>query len=347
MSSGTLSTSRRAERYAGVSRRKSDGVTYTPSLLADFVARQIVQARGTPSEDHPTRILDPALGHGELLVKLLQHLRENGGDMNLEVHGFETSLEALQFARSRLEQQVPEPRLHLRHGNFLEFAMDRFAPNHQSDLFRDAGGKRYDMIIANPPYVRTQIMGARQTQALARQFGLSGRLDLYYAFILAIARALKPNGTAGLIVSNRFMTVKSGAIVRKALMEQLNVRSAWDLGDTKLFDAAVLPAVLISTARIAPAKIAAAYPAPPLRQYMKPTSRLRTGQPTRSPPSVTTAASALTTVGGSTSDTEHSTRTAPQMGSGALPMELPTHGYPASMIMPGRRFGESERSASE
>lgn len=245
MSSGTLGTSRRAERYAGVSRRKSEGVTYTPGLLADFVARQIVQARGIPSEDHPVRILDPALGHGELLVKLLQHLRESGGAMNLEVHGFETNLEALQFARSRLEQQVPEPQLHLRHGNFLKFAMDSFEPNHQSDLFRDAGGKRYDMIIANPPYVRTQIMGARQTQALARQFGLSGRLDLYYAFILAIARALKPNGTAGLIVSNRFMTVKSGAIVRKALMEQLNVRSAWDLGDTKLFDAAVLPAILI------------------------------------------------------------------------------------------------------
>lgn len=239
------STSPRAKRYAGVSQRKSDGVTYTPSLLADFVARQIVQAGERLSGDRPIRILDPALGHGELLVSLLQHLRSSRGVTNLEVHGFETSAEALQLARSRLERQVPESQIHLRHGNFLKFAAGCFEPDHQSDLFRGARHERYDLIIANPPYVRTQIMGAGQTQALARQFGLAGRLDLYYAFILAISRALKSDGTAGLIVSNRFMTVKSGAVVRKALMQQLNVRSAWDLGDTKLFDAAVLPAVLI------------------------------------------------------------------------------------------------------
>ena len=105
------------------------------------------------------------------------------------------------------------------------------------------------MIIANPPYVRTQIMGARRAQALAKQFGLSGRLDLYYAFVLAISRALKPDGTIGLIVSNRFMKTKSGAVVRKSLIEQLNVRRAWDLGDTKLFNAAVLPAVIILEGR--------------------------------------------------------------------------------------------------
>lgn len=240
----TLGTPQRADRYTGVSRRKSEGVTYTPNLLADFVARQIVQTRTPSSDSRPVRILDPALGDGELLVSLLHHLAEHS-ITNVEVHGFETNREALQLARMRIDDQFPESRTDLRHEDFLEFAIDYLEPSEQSELFCEDSHERYDMIIANPPYVRTQIMGARQAQTLARQFGLSGRSDLYYAFVLAISRALKSNGTAGLIVSNRFMTTRAGAVVRKALMERLNIRGAWDLGDTKLFDAAVLPAVVI------------------------------------------------------------------------------------------------------
>ena len=41
------------------------------------------------------------------------------------------------------------------------------------------------------------------------------------------------------------MTTRSGASVRQALLKRFNVRHVWDLGDTKLFDAAVLPAVLL------------------------------------------------------------------------------------------------------
>ena len=51
---------------------------------------------------------------------------------------------------------------------------------------------------------------------------------------------LSAKGTAGIIVSNRFMSTKSGAAVRKSILDQFTLRHAWDLGDTKLFDAAVL-----------------------------------------------------------------------------------------------------------
>ena len=92
-------------------------------------------------------------------------------------------------------------------------------------------------------------MGATQAQKLARLFGLSGRVDLYHAFVLGISRVLADNGVAGIIVSNRFMSTKSGVSVRAALMERFNILHAWDLGDTKLFDAAVLPAVLLAQGR--------------------------------------------------------------------------------------------------
>ena len=45
--------------------------------------------------------------------------------------------------------------------------------------------------------------------------------------------------------SNRFMTTKSGAAVGRLYRESVRVKHVWDLGDPKLFDAAVLPAVLL------------------------------------------------------------------------------------------------------
>lgn len=93
--------------------------------------------------------------------------------------------------------------------------------------------------------MRTQVLGANRAQALARQFGLTGRVDLYFAFIEGIGEVLRPGGVAGIIVSNRFMTTRSGCTVRERLLERFDVLHVWDFGDTKLFAAAVLPAVLL------------------------------------------------------------------------------------------------------
>jgi len=231
-------------RYACVTEKKSGGATYTPKLLADFVAKQVVEAAGKLSTNRPIRILDPAIGHGELLVSLLEHLAGQP-ELTIEVYGFETDAKALDVATNRLGEQFPDASIHFESGNFLEYVLKNFGTDDQERQYSPAVPKAYDLIIANPPYVRTQIMGASQAQVLADQFGLCGRVDLYYAFILGMSQALKPQGIAGIIVSNRFMTTKSGAPIRQALFERFNIRHAWDLGDTKLFGAAVLPAVLL------------------------------------------------------------------------------------------------------
>lgn len=231
-------------RYSSVTEEKSSGATYTPKLLADFVARQIVQGAGNLTGNNTLRILDPAIGHGELLVSLLEQLPPQRG-LQLEVYGFETDPNALSIAAERLEQKFPFVSFHLEPVSFLDFVLENFGLHDHGDLFGPSVPESYDLIIANPPYVRTQIMGAKQATLLATQFGLSGRVDLYYAFILGMSRVLKPKGIAGIIVSNRFMTTKSGASIRQAILERFNMRHAWDLGDTKLFGAAVLPAVLL------------------------------------------------------------------------------------------------------
>lgn len=223
-----------AKRYGNVGETKADGVTYTPRALASFVAARIL-AVAEQAPEGPVRVLDPAIGHGELVVALLDLL-----DFPVEVVGFETDPVALAEAKQRFSREHPEVKVSLHLGSFLDHVLDDFP----GGLF--TASEPYDLIIANPPYVRTQIIGADRAHQLAQQFGLSGRVDLYHAFLLGMASVLAPNGAAGFIVSNRFMTTKGGASARAGMINNLRLREVYDLGDTKLFDAAVLPAVLIA-----------------------------------------------------------------------------------------------------
>lgn len=235
-------------RFAAVAHEKSSGATYTPAPLADFVARHMLQSSAAAPLDHPWRILDPALGEGQLALSLLAALEQlrststRAGEV--EVHGFETDESALDTAKNRLLHSFPNVSLRLQHGSFLD-SLDNTLHQDQRPLFGAGTPARYDLIIANPPYVRTQIMGPERARHLARNFNLVGRLDLYHAFVFGICELLAPKGMAGIIVSNRFMFTRSGSAVRRALVERYNTHRAWDLGDTKLFSAAVLPAVLL------------------------------------------------------------------------------------------------------
>jgi adenine-specific DNA-methyltransferase len=236
------------KRYQSVTEEKAGGATYTPFILADFVAEQIV-SHARLEERTSIRILDPAVGDGELLLSLLTRLHSRI-DVPIYVYGFDTDAAAVCEARRRLFLACPQVDFHLEFGNFLEFVLEQGgALTSSSSLFAPRERESFDLIIANPPYVRTQIMGATRAQDLANAFGLSGRVDLYHAFLIGMARVLRPDGTAGIIVSNRFMTTKGGSSLRAALRDGFSLRHIWDLGDTKIFDAAVLPAVILADGR--------------------------------------------------------------------------------------------------
>ena len=213
--------------------RKSTGSHYTPARLAEFVAGAI--AEHLEPTDRAVSIVDPAVGDGELLAALLRKLPGS-----VDAFGFDTDASAIASASQRLSNEFPGFSSHLNCADFLDMSL----ADGGGDLFCQ-GPTQYDVVIANPPYVRTQVLGAGRAQALARKFGLAGRVDLYFAFIEGIGEVLRPGGVACIIVSNRFMTTRSGCTVRERLLDRFDVLHVWDFGDTKLFEAAVLPAVLL------------------------------------------------------------------------------------------------------
>ncbi|HEY2140866.1 MAG TPA: N-6 DNA methylase [Solirubrobacteraceae bacterium] len=210
--------------------RKRHGVHYTPSDLAEFVARRAL-GRLKPRE---FVVLDPACGNGELLLAFANGAAKAKFPAPRLI-GIDTDKEAITAARKRLAK-APASSVTLRCEDFLTRGTDDTDP---------ASGP-YDVIISNPPYVRTQVLGTERAQALAYQFGLTGRVDLYHAFVAAMTAKLQMGGILGLLCSNRFLTTRGGQSLRSLLIANYDLEELWDLGDTKLFGAAVLPAVLIA-----------------------------------------------------------------------------------------------------
>jgi adenine-specific DNA-methyltransferase len=220
---------------------KNTGATFTPRELSVFLAERI----GYYVNTKYSRVLDPACGEAELLVAMGEVLSEKGYDFSLT--GFDSNKEYLNFAETRLSS-FSNKKTDLILGDFL-ISVDVSNPNNPPSLFDDIStsevNNSFDVVIANPPYVRTQILGAEQSQNIARKFNLKGRVDLYYPFLISMTESLKEGGILGVITSNRYLSTKGGESIRKYLSENYEILELIDLGDTKLFDAAVLPAIFI------------------------------------------------------------------------------------------------------
>ncbi len=220
---------------------KNTGATFTPRELSVFLAERI----GYYVNSKHCRVLDPACGEAELLVAMGEVLSERGCDFSLT--GFDSNKEYLNFAETRLSS-FSNKKTDLFLGDFL-MSVDVSNFNNPPSLFdtliTSEVNNSFDVVIANPPYVRTQILGTEQAQNLARKFNLKGRVDLYYPFLISMTESLKEGGILGVITSNRYLSTKGGESIRKYLSENYQILELIDLGDTKLFDAAVLPAIFI------------------------------------------------------------------------------------------------------
>jgi 16S rRNA G966 N2-methylase RsmD len=214
---------------------KNSGATFTPIALADFLSDKILKYANV--ETDKCTILDPACGDGVLLTSLARKINNTFG---FELQGYETNIDYIIDAQHNLSS-LSENQYQIINKDFLEIA----APNN-NDLFSNRFNHEFaDIVIANPPYVRTQILGAEKSQQIANTYNLKGKIDLYFPFLIGMTNALKKDGIIGVITSNRYLTTKSGAEIRQFLLDNYDIIEVIDLGDSKLFDAAVLPAILI------------------------------------------------------------------------------------------------------
>jgi adenine-specific DNA-methyltransferase len=212
---------------------KRHGKHYTPPSLADFLAGRVLRQLATSGRE-AARILDPACGDGELLFAVHRLAKKLLTGATVSLVGYDLDADAIGCAEERALDLGVSVDWH--QGDFLQ--MGRGLPK---------GG--FDAVITNPPYVRTQQLGHETAQLLATEFKLTGRIDLTHPFVTLMPTLLRPDGVLGLLCSNRFLTTRAGANMRRVFQTSLDPIEIYDLGDTKLFSAAVLPAIVVALNR--------------------------------------------------------------------------------------------------
>lgn len=110
----------------------------------------------------------------------------------------------------------------------------------------------FDIIIANPPYVRHEEIKAIKPQ-LAAEFPdfYCGTADLYTYFYKRGLELLKSGGHLCFIAPNKFMRAGYGANTRKLLTSEATPRVIIDFGELPVFDAGTDPSIVL-VEKIAP-----------------------------------------------------------------------------------------------
>ncbi len=266
---------RKHEQTYSEEHRKLLGTHYTPDPIVDYIVRRILRPLLESSNCvQDIRVLDPACGSGLFLLKaydiIAEHWRIVFGSFGPKEarHILENSLfgididdRAVSATRrhllekvSFLESDVPKLDKNIVVGDALalklpatQFGLD-YQNSNETVVHPHFEKRTFDCIVGNPPYVRIQNTALEKREHYTSAYvTASGRFDVAALFLELSEYLLKDQGKLGFIVSNKILGTSGAKKLRTFLLTHFAIDEIVDLSDTKLFEAAVLPMILIAT----------------------------------------------------------------------------------------------------
>jgi hypothetical protein len=214
-------------------------------------------------------ILDPMVGHGDLLDAAAEAAHERGIELH-RLDGIEIEPATADICRNRLSNTVdlPSKALTVLHGNAFDDKIVARLPRNQ-----------YDLVIANPPYVRYQTGGAEGGPAVAARAGLSaaadrfltgsphtvwqtlirgysGLADLSVPSWLLAGLLVRPGGTLALVVPATWRSRNYGDVIRYFMLRCFRIRCIVEDTQPGWFSDALVRTHLIVATRLQPDDIA-------------------------------------------------------------------------------------------
>lgn len=247
-----------AEEYFDRSRLDGvKGTIETPAWLVDEIIEIAFEAL-SPSQrvsDNylQVRWLDPCCGAGAFVLGVIRkYLAEAGPQAEIAdlplISAIDVMPEALNATCVGVEEllnrhnlslndYLNSGRLVLEMNDFLNIARDN--PTLLDSMHHD-----FDIVIGNPPYVRSRDWSPEQRSIVREAFPqlYRGGCDLYGYFYVAALNVTRAGGVVCFVTPFSFMRVSSAREVRTRLYDNSRLRSVLDLGEVGVFDGVALHA---------------------------------------------------------------------------------------------------------
>lgn len=182
------------KEYAGVvglEHRKRFAQFFTPEVIADFMARWVLDGRKKAD------VLEPAFGLGAFSRSLFKQ------NPKVRVVGYEADATIYNYAAENVAQAGSDVLLY------------------NEDYLRASWEDKYDGIICNPPYLKFHDYDNASLVPLVNgQLGirLNGFTNLYTLFLLKSISQLRDGGRMAYIVPSEFLNSDYGVEVKRALL---------------------------------------------------------------------------------------------------------------------------------
>lgn len=182
------------KEYAGVvglEHRKRFAQFFTPEVIADFMARWVLDGRKKAD------VLEPAFGLGAFSRSLFKQ------NPKVRVVGYEADATIYNYAAENVAQAGSDVLLY------------------NEDYLRVSWEDKYDGIICNPPYLKFHDYDNASLVPLVNgQLGirLNGFTNLYTLFLLKSISQLRDGGRMAYIVPSEFLNSDYGVEVKRALL---------------------------------------------------------------------------------------------------------------------------------
>jgi methylase of polypeptide subunit release factors len=263
--------------------RKAHGVYYTPKwvvrLIVETTLGRALHER-TPEEIRNIRVLDPACGSGSFLVEAFRLLAsywrrteppvdsaaeraQRVAILQANIFGVDLDPSAVEIAQLNLllvalseRSLLPDLAANVVCGNSLvdRDRADAFDYPAAFPFAQEPG--RFDVVIGNPPYVRSQNLPALDREIFRARYRTAvGSFDIYELFLERALELARLGGRTGFIVPGKFLSSSSGeATLLDHIYDCANIEVLVDAMRFRVFeDALTYPVILVARRGATPA----------------------------------------------------------------------------------------------
>ena len=217
--------------------RTANGAVYTPNYIRNYIVGQVLHSIAKPLDE--CLCADIACGCGAFIYTLAEaiHERTQASFAIIYHHLYGVDISEMSITRAKIllslaallhGEIIEDEDFNLYCGNSLTFDFLGL-PNVQEN-----GG--FDVVVGNPPYVRSKHIDADTKQLLSRwQTSRVGNADLYIPFFEIGMSVLGDNGILGYITVNTFFKSVNARALRRYFHENQVSLSIIDFGEQLVF----------------------------------------------------------------------------------------------------------------